>query len=205
MLAATSAKVLATPAVRRLCREMSIDLSLEPISGTGPGGRVLKGDVLAYAAKEKTTSEDTAEIATGVGAERGGGHQSQQAGQNDLSALLGPAKTPAMAFHGDADRLGSLSRPASEPVARPALDWSSANSGADRRAPPKTGCAEKGTAAGVQVVVEEEEQWTPPRKEARRPGVRERKEPVSVPIKGEGDVAANFLLQGKGVGGIVGE
>ncbi|CAM9910802.1 unnamed protein product, partial [Ectocarpus sp. 12 AP-2014] len=40
-------QVLATPAVRRLCREMSIDLAVEPIPGTGPGGRLLKGDVLA--------------------------------------------------------------------------------------------------------------------------------------------------------------
>lgn len=42
-------KVLATPAVRRLCRELSIDLSSARVAGTGAGQRVLKGDVLAYA------------------------------------------------------------------------------------------------------------------------------------------------------------
>lgn len=41
--------MLATPAVRRLCRELSIDLASVDIVGTGPEGRVLKHDVLAYA------------------------------------------------------------------------------------------------------------------------------------------------------------
>ncbi|CAN0379460.1 unnamed protein product, partial [Ectocarpus fasciculatus] len=49
-------QVLATPAVRRLCREMSIDLALEPIPGTGPGGRLLKGDVLAHASAMAKTA-----------------------------------------------------------------------------------------------------------------------------------------------------
>lgn len=45
----TLMQVLATPAVRRLCRELKLDVaSLHP--GTGAGGRILKGDVLAYAA-----------------------------------------------------------------------------------------------------------------------------------------------------------
>ncbi|CAM9586328.1 unnamed protein product [Ascophyllum nodosum] len=42
-------KVLATPAVRRLCRDLSIDFQRVDISGTGPGGRVLKSDVLRHA------------------------------------------------------------------------------------------------------------------------------------------------------------
>ncbi|CAM9486518.1 unnamed protein product [Ectocarpus sp. 4 AP-2014] len=49
-------QVLATPAVRRLCREMSIDLALEPIPGTGPEGRLLKGDVLAHASATAKTA-----------------------------------------------------------------------------------------------------------------------------------------------------
>ncbi|CAM9089893.1 unnamed protein product, partial [Ectocarpus sp. 12 AP-2014] len=49
-------QVLATPAVRRLCREMSIDLAVEPIPGTGPGGRLLKGDVLAHASATAKTA-----------------------------------------------------------------------------------------------------------------------------------------------------
>jgi len=44
--AATSDKVLTTPAVRKMAREHSLDLAT--ISGTGKQGRVLKEDVLAY-------------------------------------------------------------------------------------------------------------------------------------------------------------
>jgi len=46
----SSSKVLTTPAIRRLAKEYSFDLST--IMGTGPKGRVLKGDVLT-ALKEK--------------------------------------------------------------------------------------------------------------------------------------------------------
>jgi len=38
--------VFAAPAVRRVAREHKVDLSL--VKGTGPQGRVLKGDVLAF-------------------------------------------------------------------------------------------------------------------------------------------------------------
>jgi 2-oxoisovalerate dehydrogenase E2 component (dihydrolipoyl transacylase) len=44
--AARGGKVLTTPAVRHIARNHDLDLSLVP--GTGPGGRILKGDVLAY-------------------------------------------------------------------------------------------------------------------------------------------------------------
>lgn len=40
-------QVLATPAVRKLCRDLGLDIA--PITGSGPAGRVLKGDVFAYA------------------------------------------------------------------------------------------------------------------------------------------------------------
>ncbi|KAJ3290889.1 hypothetical protein HK104_006472 [Borealophlyctis nickersoniae] len=39
---------LATPAVRRVARENGVNLNL--VKGSGPGGRILKGDVLAYSA-----------------------------------------------------------------------------------------------------------------------------------------------------------
>ncbi len=51
--AATSAtqqkEVLATPSVRKLARELNIDISI--VTGTGPSGRVLENDVRSYAMK----------------------------------------------------------------------------------------------------------------------------------------------------------
>ena len=44
--AASSVKVLATPAVRRVAREWGVALS--DVTGTGEGGRVLKEDVLRH-------------------------------------------------------------------------------------------------------------------------------------------------------------
>lgn len=41
-----AAYVLATPAVRRIARENNVDLV--KVAGTGPNGRVLKGDILAF-------------------------------------------------------------------------------------------------------------------------------------------------------------
>ena len=182
---AVAAKVLATPAVRRLCRDMSVDLSLEPISGTGPGGRVLKGDVLAYAAKNSATRRGSPQTSAGaVAKNEGAGNQPREAGHHDLSAWRDLAETPDMVLVDHADRPGSLSEPAG--------DWSPESSGEGRRATTTIDRGEEVAAAGVQVAEEEEEEeeeeerWTQPEKEARRPsGSRERKEPVSVPIRGE--------------------
>uniref|UniRef100_A0A7S1XNN7 Lipoamide acyltransferase component of branched-chain alpha-keto acid dehydrogenase complex, mitochondrial n=1 Tax=Phaeomonas parva TaxID=124430 RepID=A0A7S1XNN7_9STRA len=52
---ADSGKVLTTPAVRRIAKERGLDLAL--IRGSGPNGRILKGDVLGgdpYTAAAKT-------------------------------------------------------------------------------------------------------------------------------------------------------
>lgn len=187
--------MLATPAVRRLCRERSIDLYVEPISGTGPGGRVLKGDVLAYAARGTASGQDNdAESSTRAVAEVRAAKQPQLAGgHRDLTPLNRLGGTPAVVFHGGADSLGSLSNPASESASRPVGDWSLENAGVERSAVTATDSAGEAAAAGVRVV--EEEQWTPPEKEPRRAsGTREMKDSVSVPIKGGGDVACICFL-----------
>ncbi|KAJ3007130.1 hypothetical protein HKX48_009291 [Thoreauomyces humboldtii] len=61
------AYTLATPAVRRIARENSVDLA--QVVGTGPSGRVLKGDVLAYvsgtaAPKQAASSSSAAPAST---------------------------------------------------------------------------------------------------------------------------------------------
>lgn len=175
-------KVLATPAVRRLCRELSIHLSREPISGTGPGGRVLKGDVLAYAEKRTATSREAADTdaaasagnsdaRAGVGVEAS--RPPQMAGLGGLAVYGGAqAEAPPAAFHDDDDGLGSLSE---VPGGR--------SSGPHRREE-----REAARSVGGSAPVEEGRKRLPTgERQPRIPaGVRERKEPVSVPIRGEG-------------------
>jgi pyruvate dehydrogenase E2 component (dihydrolipoamide acetyltransferase) len=58
-------KALATPAVRALAREMGVDLQALP--GTGPGGRVTKDDVRAYAASPRRSTPPMGRPGTPVG------------------------------------------------------------------------------------------------------------------------------------------
>ena len=52
------ARVLASPRAKKLALEMGIDISL--VSGTGPGGRIVEDDIMAYKATSKEiVSEDT--------------------------------------------------------------------------------------------------------------------------------------------------
>ncbi|KAI8907031.1 2-oxoacid dehydrogenases acyltransferase-domain-containing protein [Powellomyces hirtus] len=51
------AYTLATPAVRRIARENRVDLA--NVRGTGPGGRILKGDILAFVAGTATPPPPT--------------------------------------------------------------------------------------------------------------------------------------------------
>lgn len=51
-----SRKVPAAPATRRLARELGVDIS--KVKGSGPGGRVLKEDVLAYVKAEKGVRDE---------------------------------------------------------------------------------------------------------------------------------------------------
>ncbi|EGF81106.1 hypothetical protein BATDEDRAFT_34723 [Batrachochytrium dendrobatidis JAM81] len=52
----------ATPAVRRVAKEHNVDLKL--VAGSGPAGRILKGDVLAYIAGEQTGEQAVSETAS---------------------------------------------------------------------------------------------------------------------------------------------
>ncbi len=45
-----------SPLARSLAKEMGIDYLKEPIIGTGPGGRIVKEDITAFAEKLKASS-----------------------------------------------------------------------------------------------------------------------------------------------------
>ena len=66
-MAAPSAEVRASPIARRLAREKILDLAI--IAGTGPGGRITEGDVLAHA--ERLKAVPAAPSPTAVEAEGG--------------------------------------------------------------------------------------------------------------------------------------
>lgn len=57
-----SGPVPAAPATRRLAREMGVNLAL--VKGTGPGGRVLKEDIRAFAEEVPGSSRTTKDIAS---------------------------------------------------------------------------------------------------------------------------------------------
>ncbi|TPX54246.1 dihydrolipoyllysine-residue (2-methylpropanoyl)transferase, partial [Powellomyces hirtus] len=60
------AYTLATPAVRRIARENRVDLA--NVRGTGPGGRILKGDILAFVAPAPTPAPITGDAIVPLGA-----------------------------------------------------------------------------------------------------------------------------------------
>lgn len=92
-------RVLATPATRRLARELGVDIRQVP--GTGPGGRVTAEDVRAYAAARAGAQAATPEVATGRAA----------------PAVAGPdTSAPAAAVTPVARAAGT---PAAAPVAPP--------------------------------------------------------------------------------------
>ncbi|MBX6395150.1 MAG: 2-oxo acid dehydrogenase subunit E2, partial [Alicyclobacillaceae bacterium] len=67
-----NARVKATPAVRRLARELGVDLRLVP--GTGPAGRVMEEDVRAFAERQRETARgDLPASALGSDEKPGGG------------------------------------------------------------------------------------------------------------------------------------
>lgn len=62
---ASSAKVYAGPAVRKLARELGVDLAR--VKGSGPRQRIMKDDVHAYVKQQLTSKPATGAVATGSG------------------------------------------------------------------------------------------------------------------------------------------
>ncbi|CAM9904888.1 unnamed protein product [Pylaiella littoralis] len=176
---------------------MSIDVSAEPIRGTGPGGRVLKGDVLAHTAAASTaitaarsTRSDTAnkyEINAAAAVEEEEEeedfrqrHQPAGLAAYGFRAAQMPSVVPRVDDYDDVggdDGLGSLS----EAVPRHTSGGRSLGSGRlEGRGAMET--------AAVRVDGEErecrEEEPRLRRRRRRSAGARERREAVSVPIKG---------------------
>lgn len=168
-------KILATPAVRRLCREMSVDPSREPISGTGPGGRVLKGDVLAYVAA-KTGAAVPQMTRAGTAGERDSGvvgpqqHQQHEGDLSELAAHGAHRKPPSTVVRHDNDDPGSvLGRPFESP-----------------REEGRMAARRTSGSVAVGVEVEEVEEMEKGETQTRKAsGVREMKQPVPLPIKGD--------------------
>lgn len=86
-----SRPVPATPATRRLARELSIDLHL--VHGSGPAGRVLKEDVMAFAAGSlEARINGNAEVAPAKGAATKAAAPANQPSVADRFGAGGPAE-----------------------------------------------------------------------------------------------------------------
>lgn len=90
-----SRPVPATPATRRLARELSIDLHL--VHGSGPAGRVLKEDVMAFAAGSlEARINGNAEVAPPAGSAAKAAPPANQPTMADRFGISGgPAEPPA--------------------------------------------------------------------------------------------------------------
>ncbi|HEY8394302.1 MAG TPA: dihydrolipoamide acetyltransferase family protein, partial [Thermaerobacter sp.] len=129
-------RVLATPATRRLARELGVDIRQVP--GTGPGGRVTAEDVRAYAAaRAGAQAAATPEVATGRAA---------AVGARAAAPAAGAAATPAAATTGAPAAVPAApptgtpgAKPAAPaagmPGARPATPGLAVEPGSERRIP----------------------------------------------------------------------
>lgn len=100
--AAAAAPVLASPAVRRLARELNVDLS--NIIGTGPDGRILKDDVITAAEALGAAETEQAAAAAGGSLGRAGGSLEDVAlalGRAAAATAMAATEDIAPATHGD--------------------------------------------------------------------------------------------------------
>lgn len=169
---ADSGQVLATPAVRRLLKELSQDadgiVGID-IVGTGPGGRILKGDILAYATANGISlrSEIRGETHVTTGGAMSGDGGAAAEGRQRVDE--GPVTAKSAGIPATARRSTEGDLPSGTPLSQE---------------PKGLGVGELGSAFGADepaadggpLVVREE----------RRVGSRrEMKEPMVVPIRGE--------------------
>ncbi|MEF8887781.1 MAG: dihydrolipoamide acetyltransferase family protein [Haloarculaceae archaeon] len=129
----TGGRVFASPSVRRLARELGVDLA--SVDGSGPGGRVVEGDVRAAAgAGESEAQVGTAETSATAGANAaaeaaatsdepagtaGDGPAAAAGPRSDDGGAAAAGRTAAPAAAGEraADRDGTLAVPATRALA----------------------------------------------------------------------------------------
>lgn len=131
LVSESSMPIAAAPATRRLARELGVDLRM--VKGSGPGGRVVKEDIRAYAEEVPGSSRAAKETATATPARRHAPNATKvsaplrvednapAAPQGPLTAA--PAELPDFARFGPIDRvpLRSLRRKIAQNMAQ---SWS---------------------------------------------------------------------------------
>ncbi|SNR38160.1 dihydrolipoamide acetyltransferase family protein [Halorubrum vacuolatum] len=117
---APGGRTFAPPSVRRLARELGVDLAA--VDGSGPGGRVGESDVRAYADEETDSADDEADDAPtpkpiDIGSEDRGSAVTKRGGGDDSDAAAGGASAGATATE-PAGRDRTLAAPATRKLAR---------------------------------------------------------------------------------------
>ena len=111
-------RVFAPPRVRRMARELGVDLA--SVAGSGPGGRITEGDVEAAAAGEPTDADDAAtaaESATSTTAEDDTAPAADTAEATDTARATDTAASPSAEPVESADRDRTLAAPATRRIA----------------------------------------------------------------------------------------
>ncbi|ELZ09901.1 branched-chain alpha-keto acid dehydrogenase subunit E2 [Halovivax asiaticus JCM 14624] len=111
-----SGRVFAPPSVRRLARELGVDI--ETVEGTGPSGRLTEGDVRAAAESDEPTPADPGdEQATETAADASTGTEDADESATPESTQSAATRGGAMAQVEAADRERTLAAPATRKLA----------------------------------------------------------------------------------------
>ncbi|MFC2046380.1 2-oxo acid dehydrogenase subunit E2 [Chloroflexota bacterium] len=89
-------RIVASPRARKTAREKGVDLA--PVTGTGPGGRIVEKDVLEYAASQPKATPVAARVAEALGVDLGAVSGSGVSGRimkEDVVAAAAPVPAPA--------------------------------------------------------------------------------------------------------------
>jgi pyruvate dehydrogenase E2 component (dihydrolipoamide acetyltransferase) len=88
-------RIVASPRARKTAREKGVDLA--PVTGTGPGGRIVEKDVLEYVASQPKVTPVAARVAEALGVDLGSVSGSGVSGRimkEDIVAVAAPVPAP---------------------------------------------------------------------------------------------------------------